>query len=103
LRVGVAQTLVARALAEALAVPRTRVQQVLTGDWQPTPQFRTRLSTPGNDLADPSQPYPFYRASPQHKSGMLRLHPDRAVFWPARRTLIVAGPRRVHRLRAGGQ
>jgi DNA ligase-1 len=64
LRVGVSQTLVARALAEALEVPRTHVEHVLTGDWQPTPQFWTRLATPGNDLADPSQPYPFYLASP---------------------------------------
>ncbi len=64
LRVGVSQTLVARALAEALEVPRTHVQHVLTGDWQPTPQFWTRLQTPGNDLAAPSQPYPFYLASP---------------------------------------
>jgi DNA ligase-1 len=64
LRVGVSQTLVARALAEALEVPRAHVEHVLTGDWQPTPQFWTRLATPGNDLADPSQPYPFYLASP---------------------------------------
>ena len=64
LRVGVAQTLVVRALAEALAVPRTHVEQSLMGEWQPTPALWTRLATPGTAAAEPSQPFPFYLASP---------------------------------------
>jgi DNA ligase 1 len=82
LRVGVAQPLVARALAEALAVPRTHVEQVLTGDWQPTPQFWTRLATPGDGLADPSQPYPFYLASPlEQPPGALGERRDWLAEW----------------------
>ena len=62
LRVGVSQTLVTRALAEALAVPRTHVEHTLMGDWTPTAGFWTRLATPDGERTDPSQPYPFYLA-----------------------------------------
>lgn len=64
LRVGVSQTLVTRALAEALEVPRTHLEHTLMGDWPPTPAFWTRLATPDAERTDPSQPYPFYLASP---------------------------------------
>jgi DNA ligase-1 len=64
LRVGVSQTLVTRALAEALGVPRPHVEHTLMGEWQPTPRLWERLATPGAGTAEPSQPYPFYLASP---------------------------------------
>ncbi|MCU0760158.1 MAG: ATP-dependent DNA ligase [Steroidobacteraceae bacterium] len=64
LRVGVSQTLVTRALAEALGVPRAHVEHTLMGEWQPTARFWERLATPGVEAAEPSQPYPFYLASP---------------------------------------
>lgn len=64
LRVGVSQTLVTRALAEALGVPRTHVEHTLMGEWQPTEKFWARLATADGARAEPSQPYPFYLASP---------------------------------------
>lgn len=64
LRVGVSQTLVTRALAEALGVPRTQVEHGLMGEWQPTATFWARLAAPDGAAAEPSQPYPFYLASP---------------------------------------
>ncbi|MFO1457184.1 MAG: ATP-dependent DNA ligase [Steroidobacteraceae bacterium] len=64
LRVGVSQTLVVRALAEALAVPRAHVEHALMGDWSPTPALWARLASADGTQAEPSQPYPFYLASP---------------------------------------
>jgi DNA ligase-1 len=64
-RVGVAQTLVVRALAVAAGIEPTRVAARLMGDWMPSPEWFTSVvagETAGN--ADPSQPYPFFLASP---------------------------------------
>ncbi len=70
-RVGVAQTLVIRALAEAIGSEPTIVAARLMGDWTPSAEWFATISAlpssslPGTAKAiDPSQPYPFYLASP---------------------------------------
>src|SRR6516165_7971864 len=65
-RVGVAQTLVMRALADAIGTEPTIVAARLMGEWTPSAEWFTSIGSPGSgkDTADPSQPYPFYLASP---------------------------------------
>jgi DNA ligase-1 len=64
-RVGVAQTLVVRALAQALGTEPTRVAARLMGDWTPSADWFASIVAPKDDSeSDPSQPYPFYLASP---------------------------------------
>jgi DNA ligase-1 len=60
-RVGVAQTLVVRALAAAAEVSAPLMAHRLAGDWQPTPeQYQKFIS---GDLGDdPVRPYPFFLA-----------------------------------------
>ena len=65
-RVGVAQTLVIRALAEAIGTEPTSVAARLMGDWTPSADWFATISSAGGapGVGDPSQPYPFYLASP---------------------------------------
>jgi DNA ligase-1 len=63
-RVGVAQTLVVRALAIAAGTEPTLVAARLMGDWTPTADWFGSIVSPVADAADPSQPYPFFLASP---------------------------------------
>jgi DNA ligase-1 len=64
LRVGVSQTLVERALAQAAGVPQTTLAHRLMGAWEPTAAFYEGLFSPGAEGEDGSRPYPFYLASP---------------------------------------
>jgi DNA ligase-1 len=65
LRVGVSQTLVARALAEVASLPRPAIEHRLMGDWSPTPEFYEALVDPEQRADhDGSRPYPFFLASP---------------------------------------
>jgi len=64
-RVGVSHTLVVRALAEAAGSEPTTIAARLMGDWTPSAEWFASIVTPKEDgEADPSQPYPFYLASP---------------------------------------
>ena len=63
-RVGVAQTLVVRALAEAAGVEATTVAARLMGDWTPSGDWFATVVAPATSAADASQPYPFLLASP---------------------------------------
>jgi ATP-dependent DNA ligase len=63
-RVGVAQTLVVRALALAAGLEPTSVAARLMGDWTPSAEWFTSLLAAHAGEADPSQPYPFFLASP---------------------------------------
>jgi DNA ligase-1 len=63
-RVGVAQTLVVRALALAAGSEPTRVAARLMGDWMPSAEWFTSVMSADAGEADPSQPYPFFLASP---------------------------------------
>ena len=63
-RVGIAQTLVMRALGEAIGLDPKVVAARMMGDWTPSADWFTRLGAPASDTADPSQPYPFFLASP---------------------------------------
>jgi DNA ligase-1 len=63
-RVGVAHTLVVRALAQAAALEPTIVAARLMGDWTPSADWFTSLLAARGGEADPSQPYPFFLASP---------------------------------------
>ncbi len=63
-RVGVAQSLVVRALAEVGKLPTAVVAHRLMGAWEPTgPWFRGLLAGDAGE-ADASQPYPFLLAHP---------------------------------------
>jgi len=64
LRVGVSQTLVVRALAQAAQRPPTTVAARLMGDWAPTGEWFTSLLSPEHTDEDRSRPYPFFLASP---------------------------------------
>ncbi len=62
-RVGVARTLVVRALASFAEVPPATMAHRLMGDWQPTAEsYLALLSGAANE--DPGRPYPFFLAHP---------------------------------------
>ena len=63
-RVGVAQTLVARALAAVAGVEQPVMTHRLMGDWQPTVADFQRLLNGDADGREPARPYPFFLASP---------------------------------------
>jgi DNA ligase-1 len=63
-RVGVSQTLVVRALAQASSLPATTVSARLMGDWTPTGEWFASLLSHEQSDDDRSRPYPFYLASP---------------------------------------
>ncbi len=60
-RVGVARTLVVRALAEVAAVEPAVMDHRLLGNWDPTPETYARIMA-GKSEADPARPYPFFLA-----------------------------------------
>jgi DNA ligase-1 len=62
LRVGVSQSLVVRALAQATGTPDRIVAHRLTGTWTPTGEAFERLRAADRADADVSQPYPFFLA-----------------------------------------
>ena len=64
LRVGVSQTLVVRALAEAAALPATTIAARMMGDWTPTAGWLASLLSHEHTDVDRSRPYPFFLASP---------------------------------------
>jgi len=72
-RVGVAATLVARALAKVAGVPAAEMSHRLMGHWEPTPEDYRALLGGGADLESVARPYPFFLAhpleSPLHELG----------------------------------
>jgi DNA ligase 1 len=63
-RVGAAQRLVIRSLAEISGVDEGVIAHRLMGSWEPTPEFFQRLLAPDTRDADVSRPYPFFLAHP---------------------------------------
>ncbi|HLI84460.1 MAG TPA: ATP-dependent DNA ligase [Bryobacteraceae bacterium] len=67
-RVGVSQSLVVRAIAEASGAAPDKVRHQLMGDWQPSAEFWRGLlapaPAPASAEADISRPYPFCLAYP---------------------------------------
>ena len=63
-RVGVAHTLVVRALAIAAGSEATTIAARVMGDWTPSAEWFATITTTGLMGPDPSQPYPFFLASP---------------------------------------
>jgi DNA ligase-1 len=63
-RVGIAQTLVMRALGQATGIDPKLVAARMMGDWTPSADWFSRLGSAAPDAVDPSQPYPFLLASP---------------------------------------
>lgn len=63
-RVGVARTLVVRALAGVAKVEPSIMAHRLMGHWRPTEEDYLRLMSGETVSADPSRPYPFYLAYP---------------------------------------
>ena len=64
LRVGVSQTLVVRALAEAATLEPTIVAARLMGEWSPTAAWYEAVLSPDRSDDDRSRPYPFFLAAP---------------------------------------
>ena len=64
LRLGVSQTLVVRALANAASLPPTTVAARLMGEWTPTADWYVRLIAAQVTDDDLSRPFPFCLASP---------------------------------------
>jgi DNA ligase 1 len=62
-RVGVARTLVVRALASVADIPPETMAHRLMGDWQPTAESYLALLGESS-AADPGRPYPFFLAHP---------------------------------------
>jgi DNA ligase 1 len=63
-RVGIAQTLVMRALGQAIGIEPTIVAARLMGDWTPSAEWFSSIASTAPGAADRSQPYPFFLASP---------------------------------------
>jgi DNA ligase-1 len=63
-RVGVAHTLVVRALALSAGIEPTKVAARLMGDWMPSAEWFAAVVAAEEGVADPSQPYPFFLAAP---------------------------------------
>ena len=63
-RVGVSQTLVVRAIAEAARLEPAIVAARLMGDWTPTAEWFERVLSAEHTDDDRSRPYPFSLASP---------------------------------------
>ena len=63
-RVGVSQSLVVRAIAEASGIAPEVMAHRLMGEWQPTAEFWRQLVAPDTRDADISRPYPFCLAYP---------------------------------------
>jgi DNA ligase-1 len=63
-RVGVARTLVERALAQAAGVPPEVMAHRLMGPWEPTAEDYQKLLAGEAAVSGPGQPYPFFLASP---------------------------------------
>ncbi len=64
LRVGVSQTLVVRALAQAAQLPAATLAARIMGEWTPTPEWYASLLSHERTDDDRSRPYPFFLASP---------------------------------------
>ena len=64
LRVGVSQTLVVRALAQAANLPATTIAARLMGDWTPSAEWYGSVLSHEATATDRSRPYPFFLASP---------------------------------------
>jgi len=66
-RVGVAQTMIVKALAAAADVPVAIMAQRFSGNWEPSAESFSSLMTGANadgDLASQGQPYPFFLGYP---------------------------------------
>src|ERR1700744_4793322 len=63
-RVGVARTLVVRALAAVVGMEPSIMAHRLLGAWQPTPEDFQRLLSPDHHDGHLAKPYPFFLASP---------------------------------------
>jgi DNA ligase 1 len=64
LRVGVSQTLVVRALAQAAQLPAATLAARLMGEWTPSSEWFEALLSHERTDDDRSRPYPFFLASP---------------------------------------
>lgn len=64
LRVGVSQTLVVRALAQAAQLPAATLAARIMGEWTPSPEWYSALLSHERTDDDRSRPYPFFLASP---------------------------------------
>jgi DNA ligase-1 len=64
LRVGVSQTLVVRALAQAAQLPAATLAARIMGEWSPTAEWFAALLSHERTDDDRSRPYPFFLASP---------------------------------------
>jgi len=64
LRVGVSQTLVVRALAQAADLPAATLAARIMGEWAPSAEWFAGLLSHAHTDEDRSRPYPFFLAAP---------------------------------------
>jgi DNA ligase 1 len=82
LRVGVSQTLVVRALAQAAGLPATTTAARLMGEWTPSAEWFESIQSRERTEDDRSRPYPFYLASPlESEIGTLGDPADWLIEW----------------------
>ena len=67
-RIGVAATLVARALAKVAGIPPAEMSHRLMGHWEPTAADYEALLGGGSGLESVARPYPFFLAHPLESS-----------------------------------
>ena len=63
-RVGVARTLVIRALARVAGIPQPVMAHRVLGNWSPTAEDFSRILSGEVPESEPAKPYPFFLASP---------------------------------------
>ena len=81
-RVGVSQTLVVRAIAEAARLEPAIVAARLMGDWTPSAEWFARVLSAEHTDDDRSRPYPFSLASPlEGEAGALGDPRDWQIEW----------------------
>ena len=81
-RVGVARTLVVRALAQVAGIEPSIMAHRIMGDWQPTAEDFRNLIDPRHESQHPAIPYPFYLAYPfEDEPGALGNREDWQVEW----------------------
>ena len=98
-RVGVSQTLVVRAIAQAAGLPATTIAARLMGEWTPSAEWFSSVLSHERTDDDRSRPYPFCLASPLDVAPETLGSPDEWLIewkWDGIRAQLVKRDGRVH-------
>ena len=98
-RVGVSQTLVVRAVAQAAGLPPTTIAARLMGEWTPSAEWFSSVLSHERTEDDRSRPYPFCLASPLDEPPETLGSPDEWLIewkWDGIRAQLIKRDGRVH-------